>query len=91
MDSGVNIRTTRASRAGLKTFLPSPPKSSLARATAMNEPMATTHRGVVGGSRKAKSSPVTMALMSDRVTSRRVSLRISTSERAAVSRLTVTM
>ena len=47
--------------AGLKGFLPSPPKVILAMAMATKAPMTTIHQGIVEGRLKASSTPVTTA------------------------------
>ena len=57
-------RNARPASAGLKIFMPKPPKVNLTIAMAKNEPKLTTHQGVAGGSVIASSKPVITALPS---------------------------
>ena len=45
--------------AGLNTFIPNPPKTILPKQIAIIAPTATIQNGIVGGSVRAKSVPVT--------------------------------
>ena len=55
------MHSARAASAGLKMFLPRPPKIPLITTTATSDPTAHTNQGVAGGRLKANSSPARKA------------------------------
>jgi hypothetical protein len=71
------VKKTRAAMAGLNTLQPRPPNSDFVITMANALPSTAAHSGIVGGSDKARITPVNTALRSPTVLGfRRMTLQI---------------